>query len=60
MLGQPAQTRQEVEKLLAEKYGRDHIVVETNEPPSNPYPAKRHCRSKRLGNQEVKLTSRNK
>jgi hypothetical protein len=28
MLGQHAQTRQEVEKLLAEKYGQDHIVVE--------------------------------
>jgi hypothetical protein len=36
MLGQPAQTRQEAEKLLAEKYGRDHIVVEANEPPVLP------------------------
>jgi hypothetical protein len=30
MLGQPAQTRQEAEKLLAGKYGQDHIVVEAN------------------------------
>jgi hypothetical protein len=35
MLGRPAQTRQDAEKLLAEKYGRDHIVVEAGEPPSN-------------------------
>jgi hypothetical protein len=36
MLGQAAQTRQEAEKLLAEKYDQDHIVVEANELPSNP------------------------
>jgi hypothetical protein len=36
MLGQHAQTRQEAEKLLAEKYGRDHIVVEAGELSSNP------------------------
>jgi hypothetical protein len=28
MLGQHAQTRQEAEKLLVEKYGQDQIVVE--------------------------------
>jgi hypothetical protein len=60
MLGQPAQTRQEAEKLLAEKYGRDHIVVEANEPPSNPVIRQNaFAASKRLGNQEVKLASRN-
>jgi hypothetical protein len=32
MLGQDLPTRQEAEKLLAEKYGRDHIVVEAGEP----------------------------
>jgi hypothetical protein len=32
---QHAQTRQEAEKLLAEKYGWDHIVVEASELPSN-------------------------
>jgi hypothetical protein len=37
MRGHSAQTRQETEKLLAEKYGLDHIVVEANEPPSNPF-----------------------
>jgi hypothetical protein len=36
MLGQYAQTRQEAEKLLAEKYGQDHIVVEASEPTSDP------------------------
>jgi hypothetical protein len=36
MLGQHAQTRQEAEKLLAEKYGQDHIVVEASEPSSDP------------------------
>jgi hypothetical protein len=36
MLGQHAQTRQEAENLLVEKYGKDHIVVEASEPPSNP------------------------
>jgi hypothetical protein len=60
MLGRPAQTRQEAEKLLAEKYGRDHIVVEANEPPSNSFIRQSAiAASKRLGNQEVKLTSRN-
>jgi hypothetical protein len=36
MLGQHAPTRQQAEKLLAEKYGQDHIVVEAAEPPSDP------------------------
>jgi hypothetical protein len=59
MLRQPAQTRQEAEKLLAEKYGRGHIVVEANEPPSNPFIRQSAvAASKRLGNQEVKLASR--
>jgi hypothetical protein len=45
MLGKPAQTRQEAEKLLSEKYGPDHVVVEANEPPSNPFiRLSRHCR----------------
>jgi hypothetical protein len=60
MLGQHAQTRQEAEKLLTEKYGKDHIVVEANEPPSNPCIRQSAiAASKRLGNQEVKLASRN-
>ena len=60
MLGRPAQTRQEAEKLLAEKHGRDHIVIEANEPPSNPFIRQSAIAlSKRLGNQEVKLAQRN-
>jgi hypothetical protein len=59
MLGQPAQTPQEAEKLLAEKHGRDHIVIEANEPPSNPFIRQSAVASKRLGNQEEKLASRN-
>ena len=59
MLGQPAQTRQEAEKLLAEKYGQGHIVVEANESPSNPFIRQSAiAASKRLG-QGVKSTSRN-
>jgi hypothetical protein len=60
MLGQHAQTRQEAEKLLAEKYGHDHIVVEANEPSSKPCIRQSAiAASERLGNQEVKLASRN-
>ena len=60
MLGQAAQTRQEAEKLLAEKYGRDHIVVAANEPPSDPFIRQSAIAvRKRLGNQEVKFASRN-
>jgi hypothetical protein len=32
MLAQDLPTKEDAEKLLAEKYGRDHIVVETPEP----------------------------
>ena len=32
MLGRDLPTRQEAEKLLTEKYGKDHIVVEAGEP----------------------------
>jgi hypothetical protein len=32
MLGQDLPTRQEAEKLLIEKYGKDHIVVQAGEP----------------------------
>jgi hypothetical protein len=35
LLGQHASTRQEAEKLLAETYGQDHIVVEATETASD-------------------------
>jgi hypothetical protein len=60
MLGQPAQTRQEAEKPLAERYGPDHVVVEANEPPSNPFIRQSAIAArKRLGNHEVQLASQN-
>jgi hypothetical protein len=39
MLGRDLPTRQEAEKLLTEKYGKDHIVVEAGEPVTNTKPA---------------------
>jgi hypothetical protein len=39
MLGQDLPTRQEAEKLLTEKYGKDHIVVEAGEPVTDTKPA---------------------
>jgi len=67
MLGQHAQTRQEAEKLLAEKYGQDHIVVEASEPSRDPCIRqtgdrfmwqKEPLRPVKLASRQVKLASR--
>jgi len=65
MLGQHAQTQQEAEKLLAEKYGQDHIVVEASEPSRDPcirqsggqvYVAERAIAASKTGKQAGKIS----